>query len=127
LPRLTPTWNKYYLDLTRNGHRFQQEPLPLAAIYILDERRDDPRAPWVEAALAGQGLIALVANTYATRLMDKTMRAQEFELLGRLMASVALRRVTPHANPAYLSKLCDVILDDFQTLTSSESKEASHV
>ena len=46
LPRLTPTWDKRYLDLTQNGYRFQQEPLPLAAIYILDERRPDPTAPF---------------------------------------------------------------------------------
>ena len=96
LPCLTPTWNKRYLDLTGDGCRFQQEPLPLAAIYILDERRDDVRAPLVEAVPASQGFIALVANTYATRLIDKTMRAREFKLLGQVMASVPLRRVTPH-------------------------------
>ena len=38
LPRLTPTWDKRALDLTRNGCRFQQQPLPLAAIYVLAER-----------------------------------------------------------------------------------------
>jgi hypothetical protein len=132
LPCLTPTWNKHYLELTGNGCRFQQEPLPLAAIYILDERLDDVRAPSVEAVPASEGFIALVANTYATRLMDKTMRAREFKLLGHVMNSVPLRRVTPHRNPAYLSKLCEVILDDFQTLTTSapamaESDQSSNV
>ncbi len=63
--------------------------------------------------------MALVANTYSTSLLDKAMRAQEFELLGRVVASVPLRRVIPHADPIYLPRLCDVILDDFQTLTPS--------
>ena len=130
LPCLTPTWDKHYLELTGNGCHFQQEPLPLAAIYILDERSDDARAPSVEAMPASRGFIALVANAYATKLMDKTMRAREFKLLERVMASIPLRRVTPHQNSDYLSKLCEVILDDFQALTSSalaESKQGSNV
>jgi hypothetical protein len=68
---------------------------------------------------ASQGFIALVANAYAARLMDKIMRAREFKLLGQVIGSVPLRRVTPHRNPTYLSKLCEVILDDFQALTPS--------
>src|SRR5205085_1986600 len=38
LPPLTPTWDKRCLDLTQGGCRFQQHPLPLAAIYVLGER-----------------------------------------------------------------------------------------
>ena len=119
LPRLTPTWDKRYLDLTADGYQFQRQPLPLAAIYILGERSTDPAAPFVEAMPAHGGLMTLVANTYTNYLLDKARRAQEFELLGRLAAHVPLRRVTPHADPAYLPKLCDVILGDFLTLTPS--------
>lgn len=119
LPRLTPSWDKRYLDLTGTGHQFQQQPLPLAAVYILGERSPEPGAPFVSAMPVHPGLIALVANTYANRLLDRTMRAQEFALLSRLVTRVPLRRVTPHADPAYLLKLCDVILEDFQTLAPS--------
>ncbi len=132
LPRLTPTWDKRYLDLTQNGYKFQRQPLPLAAIYVLDERCTDPAASFVDAMPASTGLMALVANTYSTSLLDKAMRAQEFELLGRLAARVPLRRLTPHADPGYLANLCDVILDDFQALTTSahaltEAKRDSYV
>ena len=110
LPRLTPNWDKCYLDLSE---RFQGEPLPLAAIYQLGERHHDSAAPFVEKLDRSQGLMALVANTYATKLMDKQMRAREFELLTRVVANVAMRRVTPHADPARIKELCDRIVDDF--------------
>lgn len=119
LPCLTPNWDKRYLDLTQNGYQFQAQPLPLATIYILGDRSPNPAAPFVEAVPAHAGFIALVTNTYMNHLLDKPMRAQEFELLSRLAINVPLRQVTPHADPIYLSKLCDVILNDFQTLTHS--------
>ena len=111
LPRLTPTWDKCYLDLTQARYEFQQQPLPLAAIYLLDERQD--RAPVVSEIASPERLMSLVANTYATYLMDRTMRAREFELLGRVLKSVPIKRVTPHSDPARIGELCQTIVEDF--------------
>jgi hypothetical protein len=113
LPKLTPNWEKCYLDLTERAEQFQAEPLPLAAIYHLSERREDPAAPFIETLERSEGLISLVANTYASKLMDKQMRAREFELLTRALNNVPLRRVTPHADPARIPELCKAILKDF--------------
>ncbi len=112
LPRLTPTWDKRYLDLKQSGYHFQRRPLPLAAIYILGERSMDPSAPSIETVPAQASLITLVRNTYVNYVLDKRMRAQEFEILGRLIRHVRLRRLVPNANPVYLTKLCDLVLDD---------------
>lgn len=112
LPRLTPNWDKCYLDLTE---QFQKQPLPLAAIYLLDERRDDSNAPYIEPVDRTVALMSLVANTYATKLMDKQMRAREFELLTRVLNNVPVRRVTPHADSARIPELCDRILEDFES------------
>jgi hypothetical protein len=111
LPKLTPNWDKCYLDLSEN---FQREPLRVGAIYHLGERRHDATAPFVQALDRVDGLMSLVANTYATKLMDKQMRAREFELLTRVVNHVRLRRVTPHADPARLDDLCTRIIADFQ-------------
>lgn len=113
LPRLTPTWDKRYLDLYADGARFQEQPLPLAAVYILGERCDRPTAPYVEAVSSNEALMSLVANTYTSYLLDKAMRAREFRTLGRVLKRVPVRRVVPHADPSRLSRLCAVIRDDF--------------
>jgi len=46
------------------------------------------------------------------------LRASEFEVLTHVAKSVPMRKVTPHAEFAYLPKLCDVILEDFRSLTA---------
>jgi hypothetical protein len=120
-PRLPPDWGerRYHLDLTRNGYRFQQQPLPLAAIYVLEERRNDAVAPAIEAMPAAAGLMTLVANTSMNYLLDNAMRAREFEFLGRVLACVPLRRITLPADLARLPALCDAVHRDVQGLTSA--------
>jgi hypothetical protein len=127
LPRLVPggsSWDKRYLDLTEKDYRFQQNPLPLAAIYLLSERAENPTAPLIESVQAGAGLISLITNTYANHLLDPPMRAQEFKFLNRVISHIPLRRVTPHADPFYLSKLCGVILDDLYHLIEFDTINA---
>jgi hypothetical protein len=113
LPKLTPNWDKCYLDLTVQPEQFQRRPLRLTAIYYLDERREDPGAPFIEAVDQSEGLMLLVANTYSSKLMDKAMRATEFELLTRVLSNVPLRRISPHKDAARIPELCDVVLTDF--------------
>lgn len=118
LPRLTPTWDKRAFDLQARGYLFEPRALPLTAIYLLEERSADADAPFIEPVSAPAGMIPLVANTYVNYLLDRTMRAQEFEILGRLLARVPVRRVTPQADPATLPGLCEAILDDLAAIDS---------
>jgi hypothetical protein len=116
LPPLTPNWDKCYLDLSGESGLFENERRPLAAIYLLDERSDDPQAPFVQPLDPAAGLISLIANTYGTKLLDKQMRSREFDVLSRVLQHLPLRRVTPHADPLRLPKLCDQLLADFESL-----------
>jgi hypothetical protein len=122
-PRLKSTWDGQYLDLdlTQDGYRFQNRPLPLAVIYLLEEPCDEPDAPFIEPVRGDQALIALLANTWATRMLDGAMRAHEFVQLGRLSARVPLRRLHPRRDTNCISGLCDLILNDYQAGLSSIS------
>lgn len=116
LPRFTPTWEKRCLDLTRDEYRFESQPLPLAAIYALGERSNDGAALTVEPLNGNTALMTLVSNTNVSYLLDANMRARELELLGRVAATVPVRKVTPHNDPASLGQLCEIILADFEGL-----------
>lgn len=112
LPRLTPTWDKRFLDATRDGCRFQERPLPLAAVYVLGDRGPHPVLPRVEPLSAAAGLVALLANTQASHLVDDRCRADEFHCLGRVAASVRVCRLTPHDDVTRLAALCDAVVED---------------
>jgi hypothetical protein len=120
LPRLSPTWDKRGLDLTQNGCRFQQQPLPLAAIFVLAERSPDSE-PHIEGLRGREKLLTLLVNTYVGYLLDAGMRGREFEILGRLASSVPIRRVAPPADPAHVSRLCARILEDCEALGCTAS------
>jgi hypothetical protein len=115
LPRFVPDWEKRRLDLGNRGTRFESRPLPLGAIYILGDRRPDP-APYVEKMRRQSALLALVAETYANKILDREMRASEFAVLGRLVTTIPIRHVHPHADVNRLGDLCKVIGEDFATL-----------
>jgi hypothetical protein len=117
LPRFIPDWDKRRLDLGNQGTRFESRPLPLGAIYILGERRSDP-APYLERVRPQSALLSLVAETYANKILDREMRANEFAVLGRLVATIPIRQVHPHENTNRLKELCNVIREDLATLNS---------
>lgn len=112
LPCLTPTWEKRGLDLTHGAYKFHTRESPLAAIYILDERCAE--APAVAQVAAREGLLALLANSYATNVINPQQRALEFQVLSRVAMHVPMRRVKAHNDPARLPELCAAIIDDFQ-------------
>jgi hypothetical protein len=116
LPRLVPThptWDKRYLDLSQTGYKFQSEPLPLAAIYYLNERSDDRSCPQIAPMTTQEQLITLVTNTYTNYLLDKSLRAQEFELLSRVVKHIPVRQITPHTDIARLDDLIELVVNDF--------------
>lgn len=114
LPRLLHDWEKRRLTLGEGGTRFEDRTLPLDAIYLLGERHADAPAE-VSTIPEGEALLSLVANTYATQLIDRTMRGEEFAVLGRLVSSVPVRMVHLGDIPRGIQDLCRIIRADFQT------------
>ncbi len=115
LPRIIPDWEKRRLMLGNREARFESRSLPLGAVYILGERRPDS-APSAEAVRPQAALLSLVADTYANKILDRDMRAREFEFLSRLVTSVPIRRIRPHSDATRLKELCGVICGDFALL-----------
>jgi hypothetical protein len=108
LPLITPNWDKRYLDLRLDGRKFLEEPATLKQIFLLSERGSETK--FEELAMSDK-LMALVANSYATYVLDKEMRRQEFELVSRLLDAVPVRRITPPSGLSRLTELCKSIID----------------
>lgn len=114
LPQLAPPWNKRFLDLHGAGYHFHDKPLALKGIYLLGPRSDNAEAPLIQAMTPRDGLVALLANVYGSRFVDPNHLARALEVMGKLADAVPVRMVTPHADPSRVSRLCQIILDDFR-------------
>jgi len=118
-PRFSQNYQKRCLSLKKNELLFEERPIPLAAVYILSERRCDP-APILVDMSPQTAFFALIANTFATNVLDGPARAKEFELLGRLVPRVAVRRLHAHEEARRLPDLCERICDDVQGIRLSK-------
>jgi hypothetical protein len=112
LPHFSKNWEKQRLFLGERQTHFVNRAVPLGAVYFLGERRSEA-APAVEAVRSQTALLALVADTFANKILDREMRAREFDVLGRLVTGVPVRQVFPHSDPSRIHDLCRVIREDF--------------
>jgi hypothetical protein len=109
LPSLSPDWGKHLLSLTANHLKFEHRSLPLGAIFVLGERGADPQVPSLDSMRHQEGLLSLVANSFATNLLDPDMRAREFSLLGRVLSAVRIWQFRPQRDAAMINQLCATI------------------
>lgn len=105
LPRLTPNWDKRYLEL--EPHLFAADPMPLGLLVVLSARRDR----WsLRRVSPRRALMALVANSHGNYLLSAQQRQAEFEVLA------GIARATPahaaHAAAGYrdLDAFCEAIV-----------------
>lgn len=111
LPRLTPSWEKQYLDLRTRG-RFQLDPLPLAAIYLLGNSEggeivESPRS---------HCMIQLLGNVYVNYLLPHRFRQRDFVRIAEVVNAVPVRQVNVRDDFTALEGTCQAILDDFRSL-----------
>lgn len=111
MPQLTPSWDKRSWSQVQGGIKFGEEPLPLSAVYLLAPR-EESNAPRVEPVTPRDALISLVTNTYVNYLLSPEARKHEFDVLGRLVGSVQVKRLVPHADIAQLPELRECLLRD---------------
>jgi hypothetical protein len=91
LPLISPGWDKRSFDVRALGLAFQDAPLSIGVVYVLDGTS-------VEGAtltpLTGhRALMALVANTYVGYLATPEMKRAEMAVLERLVAATPIRAV----------------------------------
>lgn len=112
LPRLTPTWEKRFRPL-ENDKEFAARSLPLAAVYLLGERR--PGEHRMVRVAGAEAVVRLVANSTVNYLLDGPMRAAELADLGKVVAAVPVRAVHPSDEIAKVRELAAAIRDDVRT------------
>jgi len=121
LPRITPTWDKRFLSLDQSEFLFEPQALPLGVVYVLRSREAERSVCHIGPVSPPSAMITLVANTYLNYLLDKSMRSEEFGVLGRLVNSVAVRFVESPDAASHLGELVQAIALDAKEVFSVPS------
>lgn len=101
--------------------RFYNQPLPLAAIYILGKRQRDVTFPKIEPMSPTEAVMQLMAQRSLDHLpLDQDKQAREFAGLSRVAMTVPVRKVTRRDSLEALPQLCDAILQDVTGIARSE-------
>jgi hypothetical protein len=118
LPRITPTWDKRYLQLDPYGdYRFQASPLPLGGVYILGDRARGLTEPAIEDLTGNGAVMLLLANGYGNYLLNDEMQRRDLQVLGRVADQVPVRSVRPPDQPSKVYALCDAIASDAREIS----------
>ncbi len=119
LPQYAPSWEKRYINVNAAGPGMPMEPQPLAAIFVLSDRANEPHRPAITEGAPRDILLHLLCNTYVNHLLDSEMRAREFELLSHLLGKVPVVLLHPHEDASRIPLLCQTILDEVARRFSS--------
>jgi len=118
LPLLTPTWDKRGLDLTLSSYQFQEDALPLAALYVLGER----------SALGHSSIpqTRFSVTLHSCRLFPtpgRTTPGRQYSAISLpswedYPAGVPIRKLVAHEDSRRLPELCQLLVDDIRSLNT---------
>ncbi len=114
LPDVAHYTNKQRLGPGADVLTFRSEPGPLGGMYVLSAKsgnRDD-RSVTIDPLTPREAFMELVKHPYRLGLDNREWLKEEFQALGRLVNSLAVRRVTYPRNYGLLPKVCEAILED---------------
>lgn len=126
LPRIAPddpTWTKRYLPLGSEAYQFRAQPERLVGLYMLDDRNAAADRVAIGEALPRENLVTLVNNTYMNYLIDKSLRAHEFDVLSRLVQTVPIRRMVLPDSIASVAAACVAIISDLEAAGFCQAAE----
>jgi hypothetical protein len=97
------------------GLQFESNALPLDRIYILDSCEADSFSS-SSANYAQERFLSLISNTYATSILDSSMRADELAVLGRLASQIPIHRIAWDRGAGALEHRCDLVISNEKQL-----------
>jgi hypothetical protein len=113
--QFTPTADEGHVDLdTRQpGYCHESRALPLAAIYVLEKSDPSGSRPRITPMRAARAITVLGSDAWMSRLMDRSMRAREFDALCRVAEHVPIRQVHVGTTSNDLDRLRTMVLKEW--------------
>lgn len=115
LPMVYSYRESRYASLENTG-KFQTEPLPLAAIYVLGDFRNDYMEPFIKPVESHEKMIYLIQNTSGSYVVNGDSRAKEFRVLAEIAKTIPIRKLHYAHDITTLPKQCEIIIEDFRKI-----------
>jgi hypothetical protein len=117
---------KRYLALSAEGDTqsalgtFHDQPLPLAAIYLLHKRQPELILPSLQALPSPAALMALLQHRSVSHLpLDKLRQQVELQQFSKIIQTIPVKQLHRSDNLQDLPAVYEAVLTDFARLTSS--------
>ncbi len=120
LPRISPSWDKRGFNTSEDGHLFQANALPLAAVFFLGPRGESELAPTLTPIAGTSALVRLVSNSWGHYAARPEILARQLRVFTLLSRTVPLAEVVAHRDAARLGDLRRLILDSISPRVVSE-------
>ncbi len=108
-----PNRDSRYTDI---GASFEEDILPLKAIYILNNTENIGKKPMFEPVSAAQKLIQVMEHSFASYMLDKNLKGDEFSFFASLTKKIPIRKINFEHNLDLLDTNCTEIVNDFRLL-----------
>ncbi len=115
LPLLHPQEDKRLVRLDAAPGKFQCDPLPLKAIYLLAPRSEDASAPLIAEVAGADRLIRLLYNGFMHLTLGREQLAHEFGILGEIASGALIRQLVPSKDPGKIGRLCELVVTDVRS------------
>ena len=114
-PRLSPNWERRYVDIEAEGMRFLSGLATLSAIYVLD-RTEGTGIPGITPLGARDSLFRILPHVYRRELPAPQMHKLDFERLTALVRWVPVRRLALTNDLSNVQETTALITEDFTNL-----------
>lgn len=116
---------KRFLELDQEDKespgKFYDQPLPIAAIYVLGARKPELSAPSIEVIPPVMATMNLMTHRSVGHLkLDREREAQEFAGFGRIAATVPVRKIVRSEDLTALPQICELIEQDVARLVMDD-------
>jgi hypothetical protein len=106
---IAPDWDKFLLYVDADGLQFAQQPTPLARIYLLAERGEQPSLEPIPTLPA---IPLLMENNYLAPVSQLHDYQRDFAVLAAAAASVPVRALVVPDGIDKLPSLYDIVISD---------------
>ena len=110
LPRVSAVYGKHVVDLQERGIAACGDPTTVDTIYVLGDRTGSGSVQGLPLT-PREGVVALAANTYGAYLLDRDLRAREFEFLCGVAHRARLQSLCFEGGLERLVAQCGAIAD----------------